>query len=318
MTERVEKILVTGGAGFIGSHLVERLLAEGFLVRILDNFSTGKYGNLPQNHPGLEIVEGDVADRQIIDQVVQGISGIVHLAAVASVQASVEDPAGTHASNFIGTLNLLEASRRHKVRRFLFASSAAVYGNGAPLPISEEASVQPLTPYASDKLASEYYLDFYGREYGLEPGIFRFFNVFGPRQDPASPYSGVISIFVDRSLAGQQLSIFGDGQQTRDFIYVTDLVTILVKALNSHSLASGPVNVGTGTQTSLLELVDTLRVLLARPIDVLHLPPRQGDVKHSLADISLLRERFSFEQGVSFSQGLKELVAYLDVASDKQ
>lgn len=312
MSENLKKILVTGGAGFIGSHLVANLLREGFRVRVLDNFSTGKYANLPQDHVGLEIVEGDVADSHIVDQVVQGVTAIVHLAAVASVQASVEDPAGTHASNFIGTLNLLEACRRHNVRRFLFASSAAVYGNGAALPISEDAPLQPLTPYASDKLAGEYYLEFYGREYGLEPGIFRFFNVFGPRQDPASPYSGVISIFVDRSLTQQPFTIYGDGRQTRDFIYVTDLVAVLVKALNAPSLASGAVNVGTGTQTSLLELVDQLKSLLGRPLEVTHLPPRQGDVKHSLADISRLQERFSFQQMVSFGHGLQELVAYIE------
>ncbi len=320
MPESVKKILVTGGAGFIGSHLVESLLASGFLVRVLDNFSTGRSVNLPADHSGLEIVQGDVADRQVVDQAVQGVTAIVHLAAVASVQASVEDPAGTHAANFIGTLNLLEACRLHKVRRFLFASSAAVYGNGAPLPISEQAPVQPLTPYAADKLASEYYLDFYSREYGLEPGIFRFFNVFGPRQDPSSPYSGVISIFVDRALKKKAITIFGDGEQTRDFIYVADLVTILVKALTCQSLESGPVNVGTATQTSLLELVDQLRALVGRSIAATHQPPRQGDVKHSLADISLLRERFAFQQGFSFGRGLQELVAYLDegVRGNKQ
>jgi UDP-glucose 4-epimerase len=317
MPKSKKKILVTGGAGFIGSHLVERLLAHGFLVRILDDFSTGKSANLPQNQAGLEIVEGDVADSQVVHQAVQGVTAIVHLAAVASVQASVEDPAGTHASNFMGTLNLLEACRRHKVRRFLFASSAAVYGNGAPLPISETAPVQPLTPYASDKLASEHYLDFYGREYGLEPGIFRFFNVFGPRQDPSSPYSGVISIFVNRALSQQPLTVFGDGHQSRDFIYGTDLVAVLVKALTAQTVASGPVNVGTGIQTSLLELVAQLRALVGRPIEVTHQPARQGDVKHSLADISLLRQRFSFQQGVSFGQGLQKLVTYLEKGGEE-
>ncbi len=311
MSETAKKILVTGGAGFIGSHLVEALLDEGFLVRVFDNFSTGKRSNLPYNSPELEIVEGDVADTQEVDQAVRGVSAIVHLAAVASVQASVEDPAGTHAANFIGTLNLLEACRRHNVRRFLFASSAAVYGNGASLPISEDAPVQPLTPYASDKLASEYYLDFYGREYGVEPGVFRLFNVFGPRQDPSSPYSGVISIFVDQSLSSQPLTIYGDGQQTRDFIYVADLVGILVTALTTKSLASGPVNVGTGTQTSLLDLLDQLGQLLGSSPEVTHQSPRQGDVKHSQADITLLKRRFGFNQSYSFEQGLGQLLAFI-------
>ncbi len=311
MPENLKKILVTGGAGFIGSHLVESLLAQGFQVRVFDNFSTGSYANLPQNHQGLEIVEGNVADLQAVNQAVQGVSALVHLAAVASVQASVEDPAGTHASNFLGTLNLLEACRSHGVQRFLFASSAAVYGNGAELPISEKAALQPLTPYAADKLASEYYLEFYSREYGIEPGIFRFFNVYGPRQDPSSPYSGVISIFVDRALSHQAMTIYGDGQQTRDFVYVTDLVTVLVQALTAKTLLPGPVNVGTGTQTSLLDLLDQLRVLVDWPLEAIHQPPRQGDVKHSLADISLLKNRFAFEQNFSFGRGLEELVSYL-------
>jgi UDP-glucose 4-epimerase len=311
MTETTQKILVTGGAGFIGSHLVESLLAAGYLVRVFDNFSTGRHANLPLDHAGLEIVEGDVADQQAVDRAVQGVAALVHLAAVASVQASVEDPAGTHASNFLGTLHLLEACRRHQVRRFLYASSAAVYGNGASLPISEGAAVQPLTPYACDKLASEQYLDFYGREYGLEPGIFRFFNVFGPRQDPASPYSGVISIFVGRALAHRPLTIYGDGTQTRDFIYVADLVTLLMQALAAPRLASGAVNVGTGSQTSLLDVLDQLRTLLGRPLEVNHQPARQGDVKHSLADIRLLQERFAFQPRFSFGQGLENLIDYL-------
>ena len=314
MSETAKKILITGGAGFIGSHLVEALLAEGFLVRVLDNFSTGRHENLPEDHAGLEVVEGDVADSQTVDNAVAGASAIVHLAAVASVQASVEDPAGTHAANFIGTLNLLEACRRHNVRRVLFASSAAVYGNGASLPISENAPLQPLTPYASDKLASEYYLDFYGREYGVEPGIFRFFNVFGPRQDPSSPYSGVISIFVNRVLAQQALTIFGDGLQTRDFIYVSDLVSLLIKALKLPTLPGSPINVGTGSQVTLLTLVEQLSSLVERSIEVLHQPARQWDVKHSLADISLLKKHFDFQQLFTFEHGLKELVTYLDAA----
>ena len=238
-------ILITGGAGFIGSHLVDALLAEGYAVRVLDDLSTGKRSNLPLENPRLELIEGDVADAALMTRVASGCQAVVHLAAVASVQASVDDPVRTHQSNFIGTLNLCEAMRLAGVKRVLFASSAAVYGNnGEGEAVSEDTPKAPLTPYASDKLASEYYLDFYRREHGLEPVVFRFFNIYGPRQDPSSPYSGVISIFCERALGGQPITVFGDGEQTRDFFYVADLVTLLLQGLRHATVQAGPVNVG--------------------------------------------------------------------------
>ena len=195
-------ILITGGAGFIGSNLVDALLAHGYAVRVLDNMSTGKRENLPQDER-VELIVGDVADAECVRRSVQGCRAVVHLAAVASVQASVDDPVGTHQSNLIGTLNLCEAMREAGVKRVLFASSAAVYGNnGEGQAIDEDTAKAPLTPYAADKLASEHYLDFYRRQHGLEPVVFRFFNVYGPRQDPSSPYSGVISIFTERAQKG--------------------------------------------------------------------------------------------------------------------
>ncbi len=225
-------ILITGGAGFIGSHLSDALLANGYAVRVLDDLSTGKRSNLQLQHPKLQLIEGDVADAALVAQAAAGCQAVVHLAAVASVQASVEDPVKTHQSNFIGTLNVCEAMRLAGIRRVLFASSAAVYGNnGEGESISEETPKAPLTPYAVDKLASEHYLDFYRRQHGLEPVVFRFFNIFGPRQDPSSPYSGVISIFSERALSGQPITVFGDGEQTRDFVYVGDLVSVMLQAL---------------------------------------------------------------------------------------
>jgi UDP-glucose 4-epimerase len=230
-------ILITGGAGFIGSHLCDALLEKGYAVRILDDLSTGKRSNLQLGHPQLELIEGDVADAALVARAVAGCQAVVHLAAVASVQASVEDPVKTHQSNFIGTLNVCEAMRQHGVRRVLFASSAAVYGNnGEGQSIAEDTPKAPLTPYAVDKLASEQYLDFYRRQHGLEPVVFRFFNIFGPRQDPSSPYSGVISIFCERATSGKPIMVFGDGEQTRDFLYVGDLVQVMVQALEQPAV----------------------------------------------------------------------------------
>lgn len=236
----VGRILVTGGAGFIGSHLVEALLGKGYKIRVLDNLSTGKVANLPVAHPDLELMIGDVADSAVVEQAMADCSAVVHLAAVASVQASVDDPVATHQANFVGTLNVCQSMLKAGVTRVVFASSAATYGNnGEGTAIAEDTPKSPLTPYASDKLASEYYLDFYRREHGLEPVIFRFFNIFGPRQDPSSPYSGVISIFTERALAGKPITVFGDGEQTRDFVYVQDLVSILVQAVETREPAPG-------------------------------------------------------------------------------
>ena len=306
----MKKILITGGAGFIGSHLTDLLLKQGNFVRILDNFSSGKLKNLPTGNPNLEILTGDIRNQDEVAEAVKGIDGVVHLAAVASVQASVEDPDSTHGSNFIGTLNLLEDCRREKIKRFLYASSAAVYGDVTTLPVSEDTPLNPLTPYAADKLAGEYYLDFYRREHRIEPGIFRFFNVFGPRQDPSSPYSGVISIFADRSISKQPITVFGDGEQTRDFIYVNDLTRILLQALNSDTIETGPVNVGTGQQTSINKIIDTLGHIQQQKLTVSYASPRPGDIKYSVADISRLQTRFAFKPEVSLKQGLKKLLDY--------
>jgi UDP-glucose 4-epimerase len=249
-------VLVTGGAGFIGSHLVDALLAQGCRVRVLDNLSMGKLANLPLDNPCLEFIQGDVADAAVVTQAVAGCTAVAHLAAVASVQASVDDPVATHQSNFVGTLNVCEAMRLHGVKRVLFASSAAVYGNnGEGLAIDEDTAKAPLTPYAADKLASEHYLDFYRRQHGLEPAIFRFFNIFGPRQDPSSPYSGVISIFTQRIQQGLPISVFGDGEQTRDFFYIEDLLVLLTQGLTAPQVVDGAVNVGWSQAVSLNQLL---------------------------------------------------------------
>ncbi len=302
-------ILVTGGAGFIGSHLADALLARGHRVRVLDNLSTGKRANLPLDNPRLELIEGDVADIGAVQTALAGCTAVAHLAAVASVQASVDDPVGTHQSNFIGTLNLCEAMREQGVRRVLFASSAAVYGqNGEGTAIDEDTPKAPLTPYAADKLASEHYLDFYRRQHGLEPAIFRFFNIFGPRQDPSSPYSGVISIFAERALAGLPISVFGDGEQTRDFVYVADLVTLLVQALEAPQVEAGAVNVGLDRATSLNQLLAALADILGNLPPVTHGEARAGDIRHSRADNRRLLARFVFPEPTPLRDGLARLL----------
>lgn len=302
-------ILITGGAGFIGSHLCDALLDKGYAVRILDDFSTGQRGNLQVDHPRLELVEGDVADAELVTQVAAGCSAVVHLAAVASVQASVDDPVRTHQSNFIGTLNVCEAMRVHGLRRVLFASSAAVYGNnGEGESIAEDTPKAPLTPYAVDKLASEQYLDFYRRQHGLEPVVFRFFNIFGPRQDPSSPYSGVISIFSERAVKGLPITVFGDGEQTRDFLYVGDLVQVMVQALEQPQVEEGAVNIGLDQATSLNQLLAALEKVVGSLPAVSYVAARSGDIRHSRADNQRLLARFDFPQATPIVEGLARLL----------
>lgn len=304
-----QPILVTGGAGFIGSNLVDALLARGNSVRVLDNLSMGKLANLPVDNPRLTFIEGDVADAGLVSRAVAGCAAVVHLAAVASVQASVDDPVSTHQSNFIGTLNLCEAMREHAVRRVVFASSAAVYGNnGEGQAIDENTAKSPLTPYAADKLASEHYLQFYGRQHGLEPAIFRFFNIFGPRQDPSSPYSGVISIFTQRAQKGLPISVFGDGEQTRDFFFVADLVELLLQALDAQQVAPGAVNVGWNEAVSLKQLLAQIGELLGGLPAVTHLDGRPGDIRHSRADNRRLIEHYRLPVQTSLRDGLAALL----------
>ncbi|WP_434571512.1 NAD-dependent epimerase/dehydratase family protein [Pseudomonas sp. Z3-8] len=302
-------VLITGGAGFIGSHLTDALLANGHSVRILDDLSTGKRSNLPLDNPAVELIEGDVADAALVARAMAGCSAVAHLAAVASVQASVDDPVRTHQSNFIGTLNVCEAMRQAGVKRVLFASSAAVYGNnGEGQSIDEDTSKAPLTPYASDKLASEFYLDFYRRQHDLEPVVFRFFNIYGPRQDPSSPYSGVISIFSERAQKGLPISVFGDGEQTRDFVYVEDLVQVLVQAIEKPEVQAGAVNVGWNQATTLKQMLQALADVVGDLPAISYGPARSGDIRHSRADNRRLLERFDLPVQTPMSVGLARLL----------
>ncbi|MFO7766135.1 MAG: NAD-dependent epimerase/dehydratase family protein [Pelovirga sp.] len=306
------KILVTGGAGFIGSHLVDLLLAQHHQVVVLDNLSTGQLDNLPAANGALQIKVGDICNAHTVDEAASGCDAIVHLAAVASVQASVEDPCGTHQVNLVGTLNLLETARKNNIKRFVYASSAAVYGNTEEIPVCEHTPLNPLTPYAADKLAGEYYIDFYRRQYGLAPTTFRFFNIFGPRQDPSSPYSGVISIFLQRALANQPITVFGDGEQTRDFVYVADLVRLLAQTVSTSAMTAEPMNVGNGAQTSLNQLLSAIQEMSTNRLDISHHAPRPGDIRHSCADNRRVKEQTGYHTEYTVSEGLKRTWEWME------
>ena len=302
------KFLVTGGAGFIGSHISDRLLADGHSVRVLDNFSTGKRANLPDS-PALHVLEGDVADSGTVQRAMHGIDGVFHEAAIASVPQTVSDPLDSAHVNYHGTLNVLEAARQAGARRVVFACSAAVYGDLPELPKQESMPLRPLSPYAVDKLASEHACQVYTQLYGLEAVALRYFNVFGPRQDPSSPYSGVISIFTDCLRNERQPCIYGDGEQTRDFVYVADVVEANLRAMSSPRAAGRTYNIATGHTITINDLLRTLCNLQERPFDPVWLPGRDGDIRHSRADTSRARAELEWQPTVAFEEGLRRLLA---------
>lgn len=311
------RVLVTGGAGFIGSHLVERLLRSGHEVRVIDDLSTGTNADL-LSALGVELVRGDVADPAAVKEAVRGCDAVAHLAAVASVVASMERPLDTLRSNVTGAVTVFQAAASGGVGRVVFASSAAVYGANQDLPLSEDAREMPLSPYAADKLAGEHYLAHFHRTGACRGHAFRFFNVYGPRQDPGSPYSGVISVFLDRASRGQPLVVHGDGGQTRDFVYVKDVVDVLTRALEGTGDEEGhmPVtNIGRGVAVSITELAHAaVEATGTRTPRVEHSEARPGDVRHSLADITLLRKRFDNVPSTSLRDGLGATAATLTPA----
>jgi len=302
------KVLITGGAGFIGSHLADRLILDGHTVRLFDNLSTGKRANLTGPAAAAELLVGDVRDLQAIRASARGMNAIVHLAAIASVQASIEDPLGTHATNLNGTLHCLDAAQKAGVERVLYASSAAVYGDRAAPPVPEHALPDPLSPYAVDKLGGEYYLSYYARTHGLDTTAFRFFNIYGPRQDASSPYSGVISLFAERLARGLPFPIFGDGRQTRDFVYIEDLIEILAQALIRHDLTDTVMNIGTGIEQELLTLVAAFETLSGSQIKREFEAARVGDIRRSCADVTRLREALGLVPQTSLLRGLSQVL----------
>jgi UDP-glucose 4-epimerase len=300
--------LVTGGAGFIGSHLVEQLVARGYSVRVLDDLSTGRRDNLSAVCGRVEVLHGSVTDRNAVRNAVESCAWVFHLAALPSVQRSVENPRAAHDVCATGTLNVLEAARQSEVRRVVYAASSSAYGDTPGSLRSEEDPVAPLSPYAAAKLAGEHYCRSFTAVFGLPTVRLRFFNVFGPRQRADSPYSGVIALFLGALAEGRAPTVHGDGLQSRDFTYVANAVQALLLAAESATAVGNVYNIGTGSGTSVLDLVRQLNQLLGTSIAPVYGPARAGDVRHSLADIRRARRDLGYEPTVSFAEGLRRTV----------
>ena len=301
--------LVTGGAGFIGSHLAQELLRRGERVRVVDSFITGNRKNLAQL-PNVEFLEGDLGDIAVAKAAVQGMEYVLHQAAIPSVPRSVEDPLTSNRANVDATLNVLVAARDAGVKRVVYAGSSSAYGNTPTLPKREDMPTNPLSPYALQKLVGEQYMQMFTSLYGLETVTIRYFNVFGPRQDPSSPYSGVVSVFARALLENTPPTIYGDGEQTRDFTYIANVVDGVLRAVKAPGASGAVVNVATGSRISLNRLFEVMRDLTDSQLKVNYGPPRNGDVKDSLADITKARTLLGYEPTVSFEDGLRQTVEW--------
>jgi UDP-glucose 4-epimerase len=297
--------VVTGGAGFIGSHLTETLLARGERVRVVDSLVTGHKRNV---QAGAEFVQGDLADLDFAHRGIEGADYVLHQAAIPSVPKSVQDPVSSNRANIDATLNVLVAARDAKVKRLVYAASSSAYGNAAALPKREDMGTNPLSPYALQKLVGEQYLQLFTALYGLETVSIRYFNVFGPRQDPGSPYSGVISLFITHLLAGKGPKIYGDGGQTRDFTYVANVVDGVLRATTADGASGQVINVATGGRISLNELFTTLRTIIGGTMEPEYLPERAGDVRDSQADIGKAGQILGYSPVVTFEEGLRRTV----------
>ncbi len=301
--------MITGGSGFIGSHIAEELVKEGKKVRIYDNLSSGHIENIEFIKHQVEFIKGDIRDADDLDKAMHGVRYVFHEAALVSVFDSVKRPNDNNDINLTGTLNVMMAARKHGVKRVLLASSAAVYGNNVELPKREMMRPEPESPYAIGKITGEHYLRIFCKLYGVQTVSLRYFNVYGPRQDPRSMYSGVISKFTDVLAKGQTPTIFGDGHQTRDFVFVKDIVQANLLAMHSEKAGNAEVfNVGTGRESSLLDLLTTLSKLFGVKVEPFLKEARAGDIRHSVSDISAARTGLGYEPKYTLEQGLKQLV----------
>ena len=302
------RFLLTGGAGFIGAHIVKRLVGEGAVVRVVDNLSTGQVARLETLRCSIEYVEADLADNLVSDEVVKDVDYVLHQAAIPSVQRSVRDPIGTNRANVTATLNLLESCRKTGIRRFVYAASSSAYGDTEVLPKSEEMPPNPLSPYALQKLAGEHYCKLYYSLYGLETVCLRYFNVFGPGQDPHSEYSAVIPKFISKLLINELITVYGDGEQSRDFTYVENVVDANLLALQATKACGKVLNVGCGERITLNTLIQLLEEIVGVKAKVSYSASKPGDVRHSLADINLARRLLEYEPKVMVKEGLRRTV----------
>jgi len=301
--------LVTGGAGFIGSHIAAALMADGARVRVLDDLSTGHRENIEEIGGDLDFVQGSVADEQLLNKVLDGVEVVFHEAAIPSVPRSVEAPRQTHIASVDGTFSLLVAARDKKVRRVVYAASSSAYGDQPTLPKAEQMLPDPLSPYAVAKLVGEYYCQVFTRVYGLETVSLRYFNVFGPRQDPGSQYSGVVSRFISTLLSNERPVIYGDGEQSRDFTYIDNVVSANLKAASAKDAAGKVINVANGERITLNELLAELKDLTGKQdVTAEYREPRVGDVRHSLADITVARQFLEYESKVGLREGLQRTI----------
>lgn len=301
--------LVTGGAGFIGSHIASALLAKGARVRVLDDLSTGHRENIDEIGGDVDFIQGSVADEALLAKVLEGVELVFHEAAIPSVPRSVKVPQQTHVASVDGTFSLLLAARDQKVRRVVYAGSSSAYGDQPTLPKSEQMSPDPLSPYAVAKLVGEYYCRVFTRVYGLETVTLRYFNVFGPRQDPGSQYSGVVSRFISSLLSDERPVIYGDGEQSRDFTYIDNVVGANLKAAEASGASGKVINVANGMRITLNQLLAELKDLTGKhDLEAEYLEPRVGDVRHSLADISMARELLGYESKIDLREGLQRTI----------
>ena len=307
-------VLVTGGAGFIGSHLATRLVEQGHTVRVLDNLSTGSMKNLAHLEGQISFLKGDLTDADLVGRAVEGVEVVFHQAALASVPRSVEKPLETHHACVTGTVMLLDASRRGGVRRVVYAASSSAYGNQPVMPKHEEQVPEVLSPYAAAKLAGELYCECFAASYPLETVRLRYFNVFGPRQDPNSPYSAVIPLFVAALLSGKQPTIYGDGTQSRDFTYVDNVAHANILASQAEGVSGRVYNVACGDSLNLLDLLRKICAILDKPFAPNFAPPRVGDVKHSWADISAAQRELGYSVKVDLDEGLRRTVEWYATA----
>lgn len=297
--------LVTGGAGFIGSHLVEKLLNEGEKVRVIDNLDTGRRDNIAGFFKKVDFWKGDIRDGKVVKKAMKGVDYVFHIAAQRSVPRSIDDPLSNNEVNVQGTLNILWWAKEAGARRVVFASSSSVYGDNTNMPLKESYAPSPISPYAISKMVGEHYCEAFYKLYGLETVSLRYFNVYGPRQDPHSQYANVIPLFIKAGLEGRQVEVHWDGLQSRDFTYIEDTTNATLLAATKPGVAGRVFNVGCGKDYSILDLLKTIERIIGRSISYIHTEPRKGDVRRTLADISLAEEMLGYKVSVGFEEGLE-------------